>query len=774
MTRSPQFFVVLLLLLASSAFAQSADLSVAFAPQDTPYSGRSLWSSLYVKNNGPDTAAKVHLTWHFPVLAGVLTTPACTLVNDVLQCELGDLAAAEQKEVRISFTLPTGTSFPMDATATSTTPDPNSANNTAAIEVPLRNGAEPSLSLSTVFQAAGTGRRMDWYADISNQGSEAARDIVLDWQIPANARFVFPPSTGCTRVSDTLVRCTAAVVKPDTFGNVRFYLGVAIDEPGTYTTSASFTTSTPDDNPSNNSASQTVTVMPVADLTLTIDPPPSSIPEDRNVTFTVHVTNPTQYDAKLLTLNFSGPPAGGIHIVSVSGEGWNCSGSNGFLVNCTASVFPAHASSTITIQAQPGSRAERAQLNGYLAWRTGDYPFTDTTYASALFLAYLRFTVTTTADDGAGSLRQAIGEVNADPACAKGPCSIDFAIPLPAITPPAQWWPTIEPRSPLPTIQAAEIAVDGRTQIAAIGDTNSAGPDVELSGRLLPVGEGLDIRANTAEVHGLAINGFPFNGIRFTQTGYGALTQFTHNYIGTDATGLHAIPNGLRGIALDGKGSGTLISDNVLSGNRRSGLFVTTGQNITVRNNLIGLGADGTTPLGNGASGVFFGAVQESRITDNKIAHHPDFGLAIAKASNWITMEKNVIFDSGPAAIDIGLDGPTPAFPTSEPYGRNAPVIVDATYDAAANVTRIVVEAPMSNGFINFHYFFYANEKPGYAGYGEAEQFLGDINVSGTSTFVFNGDLRGKYVTATSTAHLNLDGSLREQSSELSRAVIVR
>ncbi len=92
-------------------------------------------------------------------------------------------------------------------------------------------------------------------------------------------------------------------------------------------------------------------------------------------------------------------------------------------------------------------------------------------------------------------------------------------------------------------------------------------------------------------------------------------TSIRGNYIGTDIDGAAAVPNGgygaqLAGFRLDAGDSlgsvGTAAAPNVISGNAGSGLRVSMEQpsSLAIRSNLIGTAADGTSPLGNGGSGV--------------------------------------------------------------------------------------------------------------------------------------------------------------------------
>ncbi len=89
------------------------------------------------------------------------------------------------------------------------------------------------------------------------------------------------------------------------------------------------------------------------------------------------------------------------------------------------------------------------------------------------------------------------------------------------------------------------------------------------------------------------------------------------NFIGTDATGLLALGNGASGTGggLSVSGSGNIIggavpgAGNVISGNPSDGLDISVASisdfsiNNLVQGNFIGVGSDGTTPLGNGLIG---------------------------------------------------------------------------------------------------------------------------------------------------------------------------
>jgi hypothetical protein len=126
------------------------------------------------------------------------------------------------------------------------------------------------------------------------------------------------------------------------------------------------------------------------------------------------------------------------------------------------------------------------------------------------------FTVTSTTDSGAGSLRQAINDANANP----GADTIEFNIVASGVQ-------TIAPATSLPPITEA-VTIDGYTQPGSSPNTHpvSQGLDtilrIAVDGSAAP-GRGLEVRATDVTIRGLAIHGFSQgqiygDGASFTRT----------------------------------------------------------------------------------------------------------------------------------------------------------------------------------------------------------------------------------------------------------------
>src|SRR5262245_2468128 len=229
-------------------------------------------------------------------------------------------------------------------------------------------------------------------------------------------------------------------------------------------------------------------------------------------------------------------------------------------------------------------------------------------------LAAATFTVDSTGDEpdagtngtcatagGTCTLRAAIQEANA----AAGPHTIAFGIP-------GAGPHTIKLGSRLPVISRDDITVDGYTAPGAQADTTPSGHtntaiQIELTSGLNFCIENL---SNNLVVRGLAVYGCG-NGL-LTVNGFGAATSgvvFEGNFIGTDASGMVAIPNDV-GVALGFSqggsmsvtvGGSTPAARNLISGNN-AGIQTSSNFNgsITaiIQGNLIGLDVAGE-PLPN-------------------------------------------------------------------------------------------------------------------------------------------------------------------------------
>lgn len=233
-------------------------------------------------------------------------------------------------------------------------------------------------------------------------------------------------------------------------------------------------------------------------------------------------------------------------------------------------------------------------------------------------LAPALFTVVNTDDAGPGTLRQAILDANLQ-ANVGGPDRIEFAIPGSGVQ-------KIRPTGALPTI-VDPVVIDGYTQPGAKANAQANSNDavlrIHLDGALAGYADGLTISAGNCVVRGLVISRFVNNGFR---NGNGIVLDTKGGnviegcFLGTDATGLAAQPNGQAGILITNSGGnaatglgGNLIGGvtpaarNVISGNAGKGIAIDGAASDvnTIQGNFIGVDSTGAAALGNSGIGIY-------------------------------------------------------------------------------------------------------------------------------------------------------------------------
>jgi hypothetical protein len=199
------------------------------------------------------------------------------------------------------------------------------------------------------------------------------------------------------------------------------------------------------------------------------------------------------------------------------------------------------------------------------------------------------YTVTNTADTGAGSLRQAITDANANP----GPDTIAFNIPGAGVQ-------TINVSATnLPGI-SDPVTIDGTTQPGYAG-----APLIEIHGSQT---SGMSITAGSTTLRGLVINNF---GTIVLMTGLGG-NVIQGCYIGTNAAGSAGASTGNIGLRMINSSNNTIggttpATRNLISGNQSVGVSVESSDGATFLGNFIGTDATGTFAVPNGTAGLSFG-----------------------------------------------------------------------------------------------------------------------------------------------------------------------
>ncbi|MDR3639531.1 MAG: MBG domain-containing protein, partial [Isosphaeraceae bacterium] len=338
------------------------------------------------------------------------------------------------------------------------------------------------------------------------------------------------------------------------------------------------------------------------------------------------------------------------------------------------------------------------------------------------------FLVTNTADAGTGSLRAAI--LNAD--STSGPSEIQFAI--------GSGLQTIQPLSALPPI-TEPVTIDGTTQPGFAG-TPIIDIDGSLSGTTIA---GLELQSSGSTIRGLVINHFSDRALYLDSGASNNL--IVGDYLGTDFTGNVAEPNGLWGVDMIDAGSGNTVGGvapadrNIIASNQYGGIALNGASvtNTAIIGNDIGVGADGSTPLGNAYAGV----LTMNGASDNQIGGAvPGQGNVIANNGEGViiwggvgnAILGNQIYGNSSLGIDLNWDGVTPNHvgSVSGPNNdQNSPVLTQAVTDGAhLQVSGSLNSTPNTT----FRIEFFANPVADPSGHGQGQTYLGFANVTTDSS----------------------------------------
>jgi Bacterial Ig-like domain (group 3)/Periplasmic copper-binding protein (NosD) len=222
---------------------------------------------------------------------------------------------------------------------------------------------------------------------------------------------------------------------------------------------------------------------------------------------------------------------------------------------------------------------------------------------------------------------------------------------------------------------------------------------------------------------------------------WGSNTAVTGNYIGTDASGMHAVPNGSGGIVRGG--TGDVVRGNLVSGNLAQGFYGSLSQAL-VSGNLIGTNATGVGPLGNGGYGIAL-FTSSNQVLGNTIAFNGE-GVVVGSGAGD-AIEGNSIHDNAGLGIDLGINGND---------NQTAPAL---TYAATSGSGTSINGRLASVANTAFRVEFFSNVSRNASGFGEGLTYLGfamvmtdgNGNASFTATGLASVPAGQAYLSATAT-----------------------
>lgn len=266
-------------------FTGSADLQVTKTGPASVVAGTPIQYVVTVTNNGPSRAVGTVVTDRLPTgvtFVSVSTTVGtCTYGQPTghdLTCNLGNLNAGASAVVTVNGTVAPdvtpGTILVNEAVVSSTTADPDNANNRVSVPTGVTASADLRVTKTDSPDPVIAGGLLTWTITATNGGPSTATSVLLTDTLPAGVTFVSGVDnngqTVCTLVQTASVECAVGTLQPSQTATVQ--LTVRVDpslDPGTVLTNSVVVSSpTPDPVPGNNTATAGTTVNTRADVWL--------------------------------------------------------------------------------------------------------------------------------------------------------------------------------------------------------------------------------------------------------------------------------------------------------------------------------------------------------------------------------------------------------------------------------------------------------------------------------------------------------------------------
>ncbi|HEY0139472.1 MAG TPA: hypothetical protein VGF48_01180 [Thermoanaerobaculia bacterium] len=329
------------------------------------------------------------------------------------------------------------------------------------------------------------GGEMTLFFAMRNSGPDVARDVTVTIHIPEGMIVDRIHGEAATCDYDTVpLRCRTTDIPGN--GVLTNFWEIHGRAPSgsvrAMTLSATAASSTPDPSPNNNTVSLLYQVGDTVDLHVEMSPVRLRV--SRNSTFVsrVSITNfAYPIEARDVTLRLE--VQNGTLEQLEPPQGWTCS-KDAAGATCSAPRLDPDCACArdfvLWIRAHDRTTGGGVTLTARATTPQQEW-HVENNFRAVLVEVYREILVTNTNDAGAGSLRAAIDEANAN--CSPGPCRIAFST-----------GGTITPRTPLPEIVASRVFIDGTTaRSMAIDGHLTTGPGLVLRTACESIVDGLSI-----------------------------------------------------------------------------------------------------------------------------------------------------------------------------------------------------------------------------------------------------------------------------------------
>lgn len=334
----------------STIVLPSADLSVTKTDSPDPVRMGSLLTYLIaVRNNGPSNATGVVLTDMLPsgtIFNSVAPNQGNYHGTSTVICDLGQVNANLSAAVTIIVTPTTGGTIANTASVTAGETDPDPSNNMDS-ESTTVTAADLSVSLIDSPDPVDVGQPLTYTIRVINNGPSSTAGVILTDALPSSVslKSIAPNQGACN--GGSVITCNLGALNSG--GNANIQIVVTPLLTGMITNTVTVGGAEPDPSLENNAATQTTTVLPVADLSVTVSGFPNPLKIGGVLTYTLVVANngPSPATTVMLTDTLPLP----VNVGPMTSSQGTCTGTN--TISCDLGTLNSGSSATVTIVVTP-------------------------------------------------------------------------------------------------------------------------------------------------------------------------------------------------------------------------------------------------------------------------------------------------------------------------------------------------------------------------------------------------------------------------------------
>jgi uncharacterized repeat protein (TIGR01451 family) len=329
-----------------------ADLSVVkVGPVGPVLTGSQLTYEITVTNAGPDAAEDVEVTDDLPTGLGfVSASHGCSERQGTVTCVLGDMAVGADDDVEVTVRANATGRLTDLATVSGTVPDPNSFNNQAEETTEVIGRADLSITKHDAQDPVKAGEPITYTLSVHNDGPDDAHDVLLVDTLPHGAAFERASGPGwiCWERSGR-VTCGLSALAAGASAQVTVVVNAPSDG-GAYVNAAEVSSDEEDPDESDNSAQETTTVIPQADLRITKGDDEDPVAPNEPFSYQLTVTNAGPSGASQVLVEDTLPHD--VTFRGASGQGWRCEEALG-AVRCERGWIAAGGQASLVIDVTP-------------------------------------------------------------------------------------------------------------------------------------------------------------------------------------------------------------------------------------------------------------------------------------------------------------------------------------------------------------------------------------------------------------------------------------